>query len=99
MKTVDELVMRAPADVCFRIAADVERWPAILPHYRWVHFQRKDGFATGRIEMAARRDFLFGVFYPVWWVSEMSADPSEPAVYYRHVDGLTRGMDVKWEFL
>ena len=28
----------------------------------------------------------------------MHADPSEPAVYYEHVEGLTRGMHVKWEF-
>ncbi len=98
MITIDEHIMHAPADTCYFVGADVERWPEILPHYRWVHFQRKDAFAHGRIEMAARRDFIAGLFYPVWWVSEMSADPSELAVYYRHVDGITRGMDVKWEF-
>jgi hypothetical protein len=48
--------------------------------------------------MAARRTFIGPLSYPVWWVSEMHADHSEPAVYYRHVDGITRGMDVKWEF-
>jgi len=42
MRTVDEGRARAPADLCFRVAADVERWPEILPHYRWVRFQRKD---------------------------------------------------------
>jgi hypothetical protein len=68
-----------------------------LPHYRWVRFQRKDGFASGRIEMAARR--AFGpLSYPVWWVSEMRLDESTPAVTYRHVDGITTGMDVIWSF-
>jgi hypothetical protein len=97
MFIVDEIVMDAPADVCFRTGADVERWPDVLPHYRWVHFQRKDGFGTGRVEMAARREF--GPFpYPVWWVSEMKVDETIPVVLYEHVDGITRGMHVVWSF-
>jgi ribosome-associated toxin RatA of RatAB toxin-antitoxin module len=94
---VDEFLVRAPADVCFRVAADVERWPAILPHYRWVRFKEKRAFGDGIVEMAAWRHFAGGVRYPTWWVSQMHCDPSEPAVYYKHIDGITRGMDVKWE--
>lgn len=97
MYTVDETLMRAPVERCFRTAADVERWPEWLPHYRWVRFQRKDAFATGRVEMAARRDFG-PLPYPVWWVSEMHVDESRPVVLYRHVDGITTGMDVEWSF-
>jgi ribosome-associated toxin RatA of RatAB toxin-antitoxin module len=97
MYTVDESVMRASVEACFRAGADVERWPERLPHYRWVRFQRKDRFATGRVEMAARRDFG-PVPYPVWWVSEMEVDEARPAVIYRHVDGVTTGMDVEWTF-
>ena len=80
------------------MGADVERWPDILPHYRWVRFQRKDGFARGRIEMAAWRDFAGPLRYPTWWVSEMESDAVKPIVHYRHVDGITSGMDVVWEF-
>jgi len=94
----DEHVMAAPASVCFRVAADVERWPDILPHYRWVRFHERRAFGTGRVEMAAWRQFGL-LRYPTWWVSEMHVNADEPAVYYRHVDGITRGMDVKWEFL
>jgi len=97
MRTVDEGRARAPADLCFRVAADVERWPEILPHYRWVRFQRKDGFARGVVEMAAWRDFPGPLRYPTWWLSEMEHDPEARRVYYRHVDGITRGMDVIWE--
>jgi ribosome-associated toxin RatA of RatAB toxin-antitoxin module len=97
MTIVDEHVVAAPPDVCFRIAADVERWPQILPHYRWVRFRDKQEFGTGTVEMAAWRRFLAGVKFPTWWVSEMRAAPNEPAVYYKHIDGITRGMDVKWE--
>ncbi|HYJ80280.1 MAG TPA: SRPBCC family protein [Longimicrobiaceae bacterium] len=97
MLTVDETVMRAPPGRCFRAAADVERWPERLPHYRWVRFQRRDGFGTGLVEMAARR--AFGPLpWPVWWASEMHLDPARPAVLYRHVAGVTRGMEVEWSF-
>jgi ribosome-associated toxin RatA of RatAB toxin-antitoxin module len=97
MHTVDELEMNAPVDVCFLAAADVEGWPAALPHYRWVRFQRKDDFGSGRVEMAARRQFG-PLAYPVWWVSEMTVDRDRPAVHYRHVAGVTTGMDVVWTF-
>lgn len=97
MHTVDEIEMNAPVEACLGAAADVERWPERLPHYRWVRFQRRDGFGSGRVEMAARR--AFGPLpYPVWWVSEMRTEPARPAVYYRHVDGITTGMEVVWEF-
>lgn len=91
--------MAAPADLCFRVAADVETWPRILRHYRWVRFHRKDGFGTGRVEMAAWRDFLGPLRYPTWWVSEMHVAEDEPAIYFTHVDGITTRMDVKWAFL
>ena len=97
MYTVDETLIRAPVQACFRAGADVERWPEWLPHYRWVRFQRRDGFGTGRVEMAARRGFG-PLPWPVWWVSEMHLDADRPAVVYRHVDGITTGMDVIWTF-
>lgn len=96
MLTVDEIHASASPDLCFRVAADVERWPEILPHYRWVRFHRKDGFGRGRVEMAAWRPFG-PLRYPTWWVSEMEADAEAKVVLYHHVDGITRGMDVRWE--
>lgn len=96
MVTIDETVCDADPDVCFQVAADVERWPDILPHYRWVRFRRKDGFANGVVEMAAYRHFG-PVGYPTWWVSEMEHDAGTRVVHYRHIDGITRGMDVLWE--
>lgn len=95
----DQHVTLAPADVVFRVAADVERWPQILPHYRWVRFSEKDGFGRGVVEMAAWRDFAGPLRWPTWWKSEMEADPEEPIVRYRHIDGITRGMGVQWLFL
>lgn len=97
MRTVNETVVAAPVEICFRTAADVERWPEILPHYRRVRFHRKDGFGRGRVEMAAYRHFG-PLPYPVWWESEMEADPEEPVVRYHHVAGITEDMDVWWRF-
>lgn len=97
MHTVDEIEIGAPIAACFQAGADVERWPERLPHYRWVRFHEKAGFGTGRVEMAARRDFG-PLPYPVWWVSEMHLDERRPAVLYRHVDGITTGMAVEWSF-
>lgn len=95
----DQHVTGAPADTVFRVAADVERWPEILPHYRWVRFNEQLGFGRGVVEMAAWRDFAGPLRWPTWWKSEMEADPSEPIVRYRHIDGITTGMDVEWLFL
>jgi hypothetical protein len=95
--TIDEIRIAAPVAACFHAAADVERWPEILPHYRWVTFLRRDGFGRGLVEMAARRYFGRAP-YPVWWVSEMTVDESKPVVLYRHVAGITTGMDVEWSF-
>lgn len=94
MRTVDRISMRAPLARVFAAAADVERWPAILPHYRWVRFlERRPG--GGLVEMAAWRPFGL-VRYPTWWVSEMEVRPQVGEVRYRHVRGITRGMDVAW---
>lgn len=97
MITVDHQRIRAPLERVFAVARDVERWPEWLPHYRWVRFhdKRPDG---GRVEMAAFRPFgPFG--WPTWWLSEMRIEPEAPRIRYRHIRGITSGMDVAWEFL
>lgn len=66
----------------------------ILPHYRRVRFteRRPDG---GIVEMAAWRPFG-PLDWPTWWVSEMRIDWERREVRYRHIRGLTRGMEVLW---
>lgn len=95
MRTVDRLMMRAPVARVFDAARNVERWPELLGHYRWVRMleRRDDG---GTVEMAAWRPFG-PLRYPTWWVSEMWVDRAAPAVRYRHVRGITTGMDVVWQ--
>src|SRR2546430_811822 len=94
MHTIDQVTMRAPVERVFEIAAGVERWPDILPHYRWVRFmERRAG--GGLVEMAAARPFG-PLRYPAWWMSEMTVDRPAGEIRYRHVRGITSGMAVVW---
>lgn len=94
MRTVDRLRMRAPVARVFEAATSVERWPEWLRHYRWVRML-EGGSDGGVVEMAAWRPFG-PLRYPTWWVSKMWVDREAPAVHYRHVRGITTGMDVVW---
>jgi ribosome-associated toxin RatA of RatAB toxin-antitoxin module len=100
MRTTDEIVVRAPLQAVFQIAADVERWPAHLPHYRYVRFRERD-VGGGIVEMSANRPFG-PVSWPTWWVSRMDVRPhregAEPVIRFRHVDGITTRMEVEWSF-
>jgi ribosome-associated toxin RatA of RatAB toxin-antitoxin module len=93
MRTVDRATISAPLARVYALATDVEGWPAILPHYRWVRILERQPAVV--VEMAAWRPF--GVLrYPTWWVSEMRTDPERRTIRYRHIRGITRGMDVVW---
>jgi len=93
MRTVDRIQIAAPFDRVFAAASAVTRWPDILPHYRWV--RRLD---DGLVEMAAWRPFGF-VKYPTWWVSHMTVDRPKGEIRYRHVRGITSGMEVVWRMV
>ena len=101
MRTVDERVVRAPAETIFSLAADVEHWPSLLPHYRYVRF-RERMHGTGIVEMSAHRPFGL-INWPTWWTSIMQIQhptgTSEPVIRFRHIGGITRGMEVEWSFV
>lgn len=101
MRTVDEQLVRAPIGDIFSIAVDVERWPAHLPHYRRVRLLERDPRGGGLVEMAANRPFG-AVNWPTSWTSEMEVRPIgggvPPAIRFRHVRGITVGMEVEWSF-
>jgi hypothetical protein len=94
MRTVDRTRMRAPLARVLQAAVEVEAWPALLSHYRWVRMLERRG-EGGLVEMAAWRPFG-PLRYPTWWVSEMWVDRGAAEVHYRHVRGITTGMDVVW---
>ena len=101
MTTVDEHVTRAPLAVIFALAADVERWPEHLPHYRYVRFLERRADGCGLVEMSANRPFG-ALQWPTRWTSMMSVtrpgSGATPSIRFRHVRGVTTGMDVEWTF-
>ena len=97
MTTVDEQLVRAPLRRIFEIARQVEHWPAYLPHYRYVRFRHRTPDGGGMVEMAANRPFGV-VGWPTWWLSEMAVNDRVPWIRFRHVGGITTGMDVEWSF-
>ena len=97
MMTVDERRVAAPVERMFALARDVEGWAHHLAHYRYVKFRRRARDGGGLVEMSANRPFG-PVQWPTWWLSEMSVDERAPAVRFRHVEGITTGMDVEWSF-
>ena len=90
MQLENTIQVEAPADIIFRLAADVPRWAQFLPHYRYVRVLDRRG---GRmlVRMAAHRDGI-----PVSWTSVLETRPAERRILFRHVRGATRGMEVEW---
>jgi len=74
------------------LAAATERWPLLLPHYRWVRVLEERG-PTRVVEMAARHGIV-----PLRWTAEQTNDPLRPHIAFRHIAGPTRSMDVEWTF-
>jgi len=90
MEMTTAIQMNADRDTIFALAAAVEDWPRILPHYRWVRLLRDDG-RRRLVEMAASRDGI-----PVRWRALQDVDLVQRRITFRHVGGITKGMDVTW---
>ena len=95
MLVTDRISIHAPLARVFDVARDVEAWPRILSHYRWVRVLERRSDNDLVVEMAAWRPFGL-MRYPTWWVSHMTIDRTAHEVRYRHIRGITRGMDVVW---
>jgi uncharacterized membrane protein len=92
MKSVMRVTMAAPYERIFRLAADVERWPDILPHYRYVR-RLADIGSDRQYAMGARRGVI-----PVAWKAIQRPLPDERRIDFQHTGGVTRGMVVAWRF-
>jgi len=94
MHTENTVTMRGDLGRIVELASDIERWPDLLPHYRWVTLLEGGGDHKV-VEMAARRDRI-----PVKWraVQTIARNGPTPVINYHHVWGVTRGMDVDWTF-
>ena len=84
--------MQAPWERIFSLAAQVERWPQILPHYRYVR-PVPDSAGERRFAMGARRGAI-----PVTWEAIQRPMPDRRTIEFVHTGGVTKGMSVSWRF-
>jgi ribosome-associated toxin RatA of RatAB toxin-antitoxin module len=92
MHTGNSIIMRAPRERIFETAANLERWPEILPHYRYIHYYEKSP-ARNLVKMAATRSGI-----PIAWTSEQIIDRDAMEVRFLHLKAFTKGMKVVWTF-
>src|SRR3982751_6238916 len=92
MHTGNSIIIQAPKDVIFGTAANLELWPKILPHYRYIRFLER-GHDRNVVVMAARRSGI-----PISWTSEQIIDREQLEVKFTHLKAWTKGMQVVWTF-
>jgi ribosome-associated toxin RatA of RatAB toxin-antitoxin module len=92
MHTATSIIIRAPKDKIFETAADLSRWPEILPHYRYIRYLSKSP-TRNVVKMAASRSGI-----PIAWTSEQEIDRDACEVRFLHLRAFTRGMGVVWTF-
>jgi ribosome-associated toxin RatA of RatAB toxin-antitoxin module len=92
MRTTNSLLMQAPKMSIFETAADLELWPKILPHYRYIRYLER-GSNRNVVVMAAVRSGI-----PISWTSEQIIDREKCEIHFRHLKAWTKGMHVVWTF-
>src|SRR5215470_14080288 len=92
MHKINSIVMHAPKMAIFETAANLELWPKILPHYRYIRFLER---APDRniVVMAAERSGI-----PISWTSEQIIDRERLEIRFVHLKAWTKGMHVVWTF-
>jgi hypothetical protein len=90
MHTETSILIDAPVKRIYAMTSDLIRWPAYLPHYRWVRWV-EGGPDEGIVEMAAMRGAI-----PIKWTSEFRREPGKPELWFRHLSAFTKGMEVRW---
>src|SRR5450755_1492290 len=96
MDTCISRQVHADPAIVFQLAAAVEDWPLILPHYRWVRVLANHADGRRTVSMAARRDVVPGLAVPLRWTAIQPIDAPQHRIEFEHVRGITRGMHVEW---
>lgn len=99
MHTENTVYMRGPKSRIFQLAADIQSWPRLLPHYRdVVVFEQSEDGRRKVVEMAAVRDNfpVRGLHFPVRWRSVQICEPETSTIYFKHLAGIALGMWVVW---
>ncbi len=92
MHTGNSIIINAPKQAIFETAANLELWPKILPHYRYIEYLER-GTDRNLVVMAARRSGI-----PISWTSEQIIDRAKCEIHFHHLKAWTKGMHVVWSF-
>ena len=84
--------MQASRGEIFETAANLENWPKILPHYRYIKYLERDSDRNVVI-MAATRSGI-----RISWTSEQIIDREKVEIRFHHLKAFTKGMRVVWTF-
>ena len=88
----NSIIMHAPRQTIFETAANLELWPKILPHYRYIRYLERSP-ERNVVVMAAIRSGI-----PISWTSEQIIDREQLEVRFHHLKAWTKGMRVVWTF-
>jgi ribosome-associated toxin RatA of RatAB toxin-antitoxin module len=92
MHKTNSILIQAPKLFIFETAANLELWPKILPHYRYIRYLERGG-NRNVVVMAAWRSGI-----PVKWTSEEIIDRERVEIHFNHLKAFTKGMHVVWTF-
>ncbi|RMF84533.1 MAG: hypothetical protein D6736_19080 [Nitrospinota bacterium] len=77
----------------YELAANIQDWPALLPHYRYVRvLEQSERHKVAA--MGARRGW-----FPVSWRARQDLLPEQHRIRFRHLGGVSRGMEVEWRLV
>src|SRR5947207_15812196 len=92
MHKTNSIIMQASRAEIFETAANLENWPKILPHYRYIKYLERDSDRNVVI-MAATRSGI-----RISWTSEQIIDRDKFEIHFHHLKAWTKGMRVVWTF-
>jgi ribosome-associated toxin RatA of RatAB toxin-antitoxin module len=92
MHKANSIIIHAPKTEIFETAANLELWPKILPHYRYIRYLKR-GPDRNTVVMAAVRSGI-----PISWTSEEIIDREKMEIHFHHLKAWTKGMHVVWSF-
>src|SRR5207247_10527901 len=92
MHKTNSIIMHAPKMLIFETVSNLELWPKILPHYRYIRYLER-GPSRNIVVMAATRSGI-----PISWTSEQIIDRDHLEIRFHHLKAFTKGMRVVWTF-
>jgi len=92
MHKTNSIIMHAPKMLIFETVSNLELWPKILPHYRYIRYLER-GPSRNIVVMAATCSGI-----PISWTSEQIIDRDHLEIRFHHFKSLhernARSLDI-----